>query len=112
MIVWGIGLICSALINTAGRNTFTMIISAVWSVFALVTSVKMSIRLAHRFGKSTAFGVVGLLLFPYVGYCILSWGSADYSAARDTGDGVLRMVAGTASSSDNNYDDRGSCMDK
>ena len=89
-----------------------MIISAVWSVFALVTSVKMSIRLAHRFGKSTASGVVGLLLFPCVGYCILSWGSADYSAARDTGDGVLRMVAGTASSSDNNFDDRGSCMDK
>ena len=111
-IVWGVGLLSSVLINAAGRNNFTIIISAVFSVFALVMSVKMAIRLAHRFGKSTAFGVIGLLLFPYVGYCMLSWGSADYNAARDTGDGVLRMDAPTASSSENKYDDWGSYMDK
>ena len=66
------------------------IIALAWSIYALVIAVKFSIRMAHRFGKSTAFGVVGLLLFSLIGYLILAWGSADYNAARDYGDGILR----------------------
>ena len=72
------------------------IIGLGWAIFALVIAVKFSIRMAHRFGKSTAFGVVGLLLFSLIGYLILAWGSADYNAARDLGDGVLRSDADIA----------------
>lgn len=70
--------------------TVLIIVSLAWLAFALVWTIKLSIRLAHRFGKSTAFGVVGLFIFSLIGYLILGWGSADYNAARDPGDGKLR----------------------
>ena len=67
-----------------------LIVGIVWSIYMIVLSFKMAIRMAHRFGKSTAFGVLGLIFFPVIGYPILGFGSADYKDARDMGDGILR----------------------
>lgn len=64
--------------------------SLAWSIYALVLTFQMSIRLGHRFGKSTAFGVILLAIFSLIGYLILAWGRADYNAYRDYGDGFLR----------------------
>ena len=80
------------------------IIGLVWAVVCLVLVVKFSIRMAHRFGKSTAFGVVGLLIFSLIGYAILAWGSADYNAARDRGDGILVDDSQLAAQSDESKD--------
>ncbi len=70
------------------------VISIGWSIFALVRTIQMGIRMAHRFGKSTAFGVVCIAFFSFVGLPILAWGSADYDERRDFGDGVLRLEGG------------------
>lgn len=85
----------SVLLVQAGQAGMIIysILAVVWMIYVIVIAVKVSIRMAHRFGKSTAFGVVGLLLFSVIGYAILAWGSADYKAARDLGDGILRSDA-------------------
>ncbi len=54
-----------------------------WSVYTIYCTFKMAITMAHRFGKSTAFGVLGLVFFSIIGYPILAFGSADYDRARD-----------------------------
>ena len=64
-----------------------------WGIYGIVMTFKWAIRMAHRFGKSTAFGVVGLVFFAPIGMLILAFGSADYRAARDVGDGILRPDA-------------------
>lgn len=62
-------------------------------VYLIVILVKLCIRMAHRFNKSTAFGVVGLFMFSLIGYIILAWGSADYNEDRDLGDGIWHQDA-------------------
>ncbi len=47
----------------------------------LVGTLLVSIELAKKFGKSTAFGVVALWLFSFVGYPTLAFGSAKYGAS-------------------------------
>ena len=44
----------------------------------VVVSLIVAIDMAKSFGKSTAFGVIGLWLFSIVGYLILGYGSAQY----------------------------------
>ncbi len=44
----------------------------------LIISVVMAIDLAKAFGKSEVFGIVGLFLFPIVGYPMLAFGSSKY----------------------------------
>jgi hypothetical protein len=44
----------------------------------LVVSIVVAVDLAKAFGKSTAFGVIGLWLFSIVGYLILGYGDAQY----------------------------------
>lgn len=44
----------------------------------LVVAIIVAIDLAKAFGKSTAFGVIGLWLFSIVGYLILGYGDAQY----------------------------------
>ena len=52
--------IFSAFLANAGQTGIIIlgIISLVFYIIAIVLSCKFAIRLAHRFGKSTAFGVV------------------------------------------------------
>ena len=49
----------------------------------IVVNAIVQIELAKAFGKTTAFGVIGLFLFPYVGYAILAFDDSQYS--RPTG---------------------------
>jgi Family of unknown function (DUF5684) len=55
-----------------------------WVVLMLIPFVNivilllLAIDIAKAFGKSTAFGIVGLFLFSIIGYLILGFGSARY----------------------------------
>ena len=69
------------------------IFAGIMALFLFVMTVKLARRLAHRFGKKTAFAFFGLVLFPIVGYLILAWGKADYNLNRDRGDGVFHPDA-------------------
>lgn len=44
----------------------------------LVIAVIIALDLAKSFGKSEAFGIIGLFLFSIIGYMILGFGSAQY----------------------------------
>lgn len=44
----------------------------------IIFSIKRGIELAKKFGKSTAFGVVALGLFPFVGWMILGFSAAKF----------------------------------
>ncbi len=68
-----------------GGAIILLIISLAWLVYSLYISIKLAITMAHRFGKSTAFGVVGLWLFFIIGCAIIAFGSADYDISRDRG---------------------------
>ncbi len=61
------------------------ILSIGWAVYSIYLSFKFAITMAHRFNKSTAFGVLGLVFFSIIGIPILGFGSADYDEARDMG---------------------------
>lgn len=65
------------LFRIAGRNGWGFLLLLVPFVNVVVLLV-VAIDLAKHFGKSTAFGVVGLWLFSIVGYMILGFGDAKY----------------------------------
>jgi hypothetical protein len=44
----------------------------------MVISILLAIDLARSFGKSDAFGIIGLWLFGFIGYLMLAFGSAKY----------------------------------
>jgi hypothetical protein len=44
----------------------------------IIPTIIVSIDLAKSFGKSTLFGVVGLVIFSLVGYIMLAFGDAKY----------------------------------
>lgn len=44
----------------------------------IIFAIKRGIELAKKFGKSTAFGVVAIGLFPFVGWPIIGLGNAKY----------------------------------
>lgn len=56
-----------------------------WILLILCTGIigmiLIGIAVAERFGKSTVFGVVALGIFPMVGYAMLGFGDATYTAA-------------------------------
>ena len=60
-----------------------LVVELAWTVCLLYIVFKMAIKGAHRFGKSTAFGVFGLVFFSFIGLLILAFGSADYDYSRD-----------------------------
>jgi len=45
----------------------------------IVVSLIVAIDMAKAFGKSTAFGVIGLWLFSIIGYLMLGYGKAQYT---------------------------------
>lgn len=51
----------------------------------IVVGIMLAIELAKVFGKSAGFGVVALILFPFVGYPILAFGSSQYKGPGGTG---------------------------
>jgi hypothetical protein len=44
----------------------------------VVVQILIALELAEAYGKSTLFGVLGLMFFPIVGYPMLAFGSAKY----------------------------------
>ena len=52
----------------------------IFSIAGLVLYVLIALELAKKFGKSSTFAVVGLILFSFVGIGILAFGSAKYQA--------------------------------
>lgn len=65
------------LFRIAGRNGWGFLLLLVPFVNVVVLLV-VAIDLAKHFGKSAAFGVVGLWLFSIVGYMIIGFGDAKY----------------------------------
>jgi hypothetical protein len=66
------------LLKVAGRPGWWLILFLI-PLVNLVVLIIVSIDLAKSFGKSTAFGVLALALFPFVGYPMLGFGSATYN---------------------------------
>lgn len=69
------------LFRIAGRNGWGFLLLAIPLVNIVVIAM-VSIDLAKHFDKSTAFGIFGLLLFPYVGYPMLAFGEAEYTGTK------------------------------
>lgn len=65
------------LFRIAGRNGWGFLLLLV-PIVNLVVTVMVSIDLAKHFGRSTAFGVIGLFFFSAIGYLILGYGDAEY----------------------------------
>lgn len=65
------------LFRIAGRNGWGFLLLLV-PIVQIVVAVMVSIDLAKHFGKSTAFGVIGLFLFSFIGYLMLGFGDAKY----------------------------------
>lgn len=68
------------LLKVAGRPGWWLLLFLI-PVVNLVVYIIISIDVAKAFGKSTAFGVVGLWLFHVIGYLILGFGDAKYVGA-------------------------------
>lgn len=84
----GIGIgVLSLLLRLMGRFGLILngIVALAWLCYMIYIAFKTGITCAHRFGKSTAFGVVGLVIFAPIGNLILGFGNADYDASRDYG---------------------------
>lgn len=65
------------LFQIAGRNGWGFLLMFI-PVVNFVVAIVLSIDLAKHFGKSEAFGIVGLFLFSLVGYLMLAFGDAKY----------------------------------
>jgi hypothetical protein len=68
------------LLKMAGRPGWWLILYII-PVVNLITHLVVSIDVAKRFGKSTAFGVFGLWIFSFIGYLMLGFGDAKYKKA-------------------------------
>ena len=76
-----------AILSTMGRigGILATLAAVVWSIYTIYCVFKMAITMAHRFNKSTAFGVLGLVIFSIIGFPVLAFSSVDYDEARDMG---------------------------
>jgi len=61
-----------------GLFPFLAIVPIIGAIAALVVSIILYIGVARNFGKSDAFGVLGLWLFGPIGFPILAFGPASY----------------------------------
>jgi hypothetical protein len=74
------------LLKIAGRPGWWLLLYLI-PIVNLVVNIIVSIDVAKAFGKSAAFGVVGLWIFSVFGYVMLGYGDATYrgpSAAGST----------------------------
>lgn len=67
------------LLDIIGRPVWWIVLFFIPFVNAIV-GIIISIDTAKVFGKGIGFAVVGLILFSFIGYPILGFGSAAYSA--------------------------------
>ena len=64
----------------SGQNGWLFLINFI-PVGSLIWSIMVAIKLAPAFGKSTGFAI-GLILFAPIFYCILGFGSAQYTLSK------------------------------
>ncbi len=65
------------LFRIAGQSGWNFILLFI-PIVNLIMAIILSLDLAKRFNKSGAFGIIGLFLFPFVGYPMLAFGEANY----------------------------------
>lgn len=65
------------LVKVAGRSGWWLLLLII-PLVNIVASLIVAIDVAKAFGRGTAFGVIGLWLFGFVGYPILGFGEARY----------------------------------
>ncbi len=65
------------LFQIAGRNGLGFLLLFI-PVVNIVVGIMLSIDLAKHFGKSAAFGVIGLFFFNIIGMLMLAFGDAKY----------------------------------
>jgi len=68
------------LLKIVGRPGWWLILFLI-PLVSLIISIVVAIDLAKAFGKSTAYGVIGLWLFSIIGYFMLGFGKATYKGA-------------------------------
>lgn len=72
-----------------GLLVFVGVVPFVGWIAATIISIIIALGVAKNFGKSSAFGVVGLWLFSPVGYCILGFGDSRYQGPSGVPDAPL-----------------------
>jgi hypothetical protein len=65
------------MVKIAGRPGWWVILYFI-PIVNIIVNIVVSIDVAKAFGKSTAFGVIGLWLFSFIGYLMLGFGDATY----------------------------------
>ena len=65
------------LFQIAGRNGWGFLLLFI-PLVNIVVSIMVAIDLAKHFGKSTAFGIFGLVIFNVIGALMLAFGNAQY----------------------------------
>ncbi len=70
------------LFKVAGYNGW-MFLLLIIPIVNLVIFVLLSLKLAERFGKSTLFAVVALILFNPIGFWIIGLGDAKYKEIKE-----------------------------
>ena len=50
-------------------------------VLNIIAAIVIGLGVAKNFGKSAVFGFFGLVVFSFIGYLILAFGSAEYTGA-------------------------------
>ncbi|WP_020658454.1 DUF5684 domain-containing protein [Amycolatopsis benzoatilytica] len=72
------------LLKVAGRSGWWLLLLLI-PIVNLVVAIIVSLDIARAFGKSGAFGFFGLFLFSVIGYLILGFGGARYTAPPSAG---------------------------
>lgn len=68
------------LLKVAGRPGWWLILFFIPFV-NIIISLMVSLDVAKNFGKSAAFGVIGLWIFSLIGYLLLGFGDATYKGS-------------------------------
>lgn len=70
------------LVKVAGRPGWWLLLYLV-PIVNLIVHIIISLDIAKAFGKSSAFGIIGLWLFSFIGFLILGFGDAKYTAPKN-----------------------------
>lgn len=68
------------ILKMAGRPGWWLLLYLV-PIVNLVVHIMVALDIAKAFGKSSAFGIIGLWLFSVVGFLMLGFGDAKYAGA-------------------------------
>ena len=70
------------LVKVAGRPGWWLLLYLI-PIVNLIVHIVISLDIAKAFGKSAAFGIIGLWLFSFIGFLILGFGDAKYTAPKN-----------------------------